>query len=165
MKIYLIRHGHYNPQNEADKSLSQNGIIQATRLGKRFLEENVKFEKVYSSTLKRAFETAQICTKVMGIEEVILSGDLVEEKSSEEYEDVVQRMRNFIDKLKDQSPESTLGIFSHSFAIKYLLNSFERDPDRSILPHTGVFLLDYTDFHLKIMEYNPRLHLNGIESY
>ncbi|GAB6189099.1 histidine phosphatase family protein [Marinitoga arctica] len=62
MKIYLIRHGmtDWNLkrkwQGNVDIDLNEIGIKQAENLGRRF--KNINFVKVYSSPLKRAYNTA-----------------------------------------------------------------------------------------------------------
>lgn len=58
-EIYLIRHGRQdiNAFNE-DVPLSERGIKQALLLKERLKDES--YDKIYSSTLKRAIETADI---------------------------------------------------------------------------------------------------------
>ena len=66
MKIYLIRHGEtdWNKerrlQGRKDIPLNENGV-QVAKLTAESLSQ-VKFDKVYSSPLKRAFETATLVT-------------------------------------------------------------------------------------------------------
>lgn len=63
-RIYLVRHGEteWNAmarfQGQTDVPLSDRGREQAQLLGKRLSLE--KFEGIYASDLKRAFETAEI---------------------------------------------------------------------------------------------------------
>lgn len=101
----------------------------------------------------------------MGIEGLVLSHSLVEEEYEEDREDVINRMRRFIDKIKLEVKDNSCGVFSHSYAIKHFLNSIYKDKDRTVLPHAGVVLLDYTDSNPIITNYDPSKHLNGIESY
>ncbi len=60
--IYLIRHGEAEGnalgrfQGHTDGDLTEKGIIQAKKLGERMREKNL--HKIYSSDLKRAYETA-----------------------------------------------------------------------------------------------------------
>jgi broad specificity phosphatase PhoE len=101
----------------------------------------------------------------MGIEDLVLSNTLVEEEFEEDREDVIDRMRWFIDKIKLEIYNNSCGIFSHSYAIKYFLNSLVKNPDREVLPHAGVVLLDYTNSKPIITDYDSNKHLKGIESY
>lgn len=67
MKIYLIRHGEtkWNKQHllqgKMDLPLNENGVYVA-RLTAEGIRQ-VKFDAVYSSPLKRAYETAQLVTE------------------------------------------------------------------------------------------------------
>lgn len=56
--IYLVRHGEKNLDGS---SLSRNGIRQSKYLSKRL--KKLKFDKVYSSDLKRCTQTAEIVNK------------------------------------------------------------------------------------------------------
>ena len=66
MKIYIVRHGQteWNVEGRIqgfkDSSLTQKGIEMAKNVQKRF--RNTTFSRVYSSPLKRAFDTACIVT-------------------------------------------------------------------------------------------------------
>lgn len=62
-RLYLIRHGEteWNRQRRTqgcgnDLSLSQNGLLQAKALANRL--KNISVDTIYSSDLKRAYETA-----------------------------------------------------------------------------------------------------------
>ena len=171
MELYLIRHAHYIPDGESsryiqrDGHLSEDGKLQSERLGERFVKEGLKFDKIYSSKTIRAEETAQICCRVMGIEGIISSEELVEDQIDEEPNDVVNRMRDFIDDIKSKFDEGCFGIFSHCFAIRYLLRTLEKNADLTVLPHTGVALLNYSSSKPIIFPYDTLKHLNGIESY
>lgn len=72
--VFLIRHGEteWNVQGKfqgsRDIELSKNGILQAHQLKERF--EN-KFDYIYCSPMRRAFETANILTCNMNKDPVI----------------------------------------------------------------------------------------------
>ena len=67
MNLYIVRHGEstWNSQNKiqgnSDPALSKLGVLQAKLLAKRF--KRVKIDKIYSSPLLRALQTAQIISK------------------------------------------------------------------------------------------------------
>ena len=82
MEIYLVRHGHYLPdQGSSDGPLTEKGKLQVRRLANRFVRENINFRNVYSSSLDRAIESAKICSGVLGIKGLAISGLLDEEKN------------------------------------------------------------------------------------
>lgn len=64
MEIYFVRHGEtvWNTEKRfqglSDSPLTKTGIMQAKLLGKKL--ENIKFDKFYSSSLKRAKDTAEL---------------------------------------------------------------------------------------------------------
>lgn len=64
MKIYIIRHGQTDWNVEGryagriDIPLNRTGIKQAEEIREKF--KNVKFDKVFSSPLSRAYQTAKI---------------------------------------------------------------------------------------------------------
>lgn len=167
MKVYLVRHGHYLPfeANSDDGFLTDKGKDQIRRLTLRFYEEKINFNKIYSSPKIRAKESAENYCKIAGIEKAIYSESLLEHQIYEDEEDTARRMKSFLDKIKSESPEDNFAIFSHCYAIKYLLNSINPDLYRKVLPHAGVALLDYSKNEMKILNYNPNKHLGDIESY
>lgn len=70
MKIYLIRHGEDDSSCRGGWSnlgLTQNGINQSKELAK-ILKENYKIEKIISSDLARAKQTADIINSALNIE-------------------------------------------------------------------------------------------------
>lgn len=81
MELYLIRHGEtiWNEagkiQGHADISLNENGRQMARLTGKAL--ENVHFDKIFSSPLVRAYETAQLIGANRNID-IIISEDLKE---------------------------------------------------------------------------------------
>lgn len=72
-KIYLARHGQ-DLDNAAgilngrrDQPLTILGQNQAHQLAEKILETGIRFDKIYSSPLQRAFETAQIISMALGM--------------------------------------------------------------------------------------------------
>jgi broad specificity phosphatase PhoE len=68
IELYLVRHaeseGNINPFLINGQSnhlkLTKNGEAQAERLGKRFCDERITFDQIYSSTALRCMHTTQI---------------------------------------------------------------------------------------------------------
>lgn len=71
-RLYLVRHGETQwnlesrTQGSKDISLTEKGLWQANRLAERFMGE--KIESIYSSDLKRAYNTAKAIGDRLGIE-------------------------------------------------------------------------------------------------
>lgn len=59
-ELYLVRHGQSKAQtgedNGCDPELSEKGLLQAKCLGKRL--KSIKFDRIISSSMTRAFQTA-----------------------------------------------------------------------------------------------------------
>ncbi len=71
LRLWLVRHGEstWNAtgrvQGWADPPLSELGMWQAERIAQRLA--NVEFTAIYTSTLQRAFQTAQIIAAKVGV--------------------------------------------------------------------------------------------------
>lgn len=71
--IYFVRHGLSEANakrvfagQKDDSPLVEEGRKQAKETGKKILEEGIKIDKIISSPLARAYETAQIIAKELG---------------------------------------------------------------------------------------------------
>ena len=67
MLLYLIRHG--DPDYETD-SLTDRGKLQAEAVGKRMFD--AKIDKIFSSPMGRAKETAEPACRLLGLEKNII---------------------------------------------------------------------------------------------
>ncbi len=146
-KIYLARHGQTNWNKEGriqgwtDTDLNSVGKKQAKALFKYLKEEDIKI--VYTSTLKRTIQTAQLFVKktsipVRKIEELkeintgLLQGHLNSEPKikkelelmkknvnhkapqGESYRDLYNRVASFIEKILKRHKNETILIIGHS---------------------------------------------------
>jgi len=88
LDIYLIRHaeseGNVNHHIIGGRSdylpLTERGVLQARKLGKRFQEEGIQFQYVFSSVAERAKHTAQIVCEALSYpqDDIQFSEDIVE---------------------------------------------------------------------------------------
>lgn len=103
-KLFLVRHGEseWNKlkkvQGQKDIPLTEKGIEQAKLIGKRLINEGI--EKIYTSDLKRAYDTARIIGKMLNIKVIPskelreinfgiwegLTNDIIKSKFSKEHE-------------------------------------------------------------------------------
>ena len=90
MKIYILRHGttEWNNkrliQGQTDIPLDEFGILMAKETGKGLNKKGIKFDRVYSSPLSRAYETAKIILKSCTLENnipAIITDDRLKELS------------------------------------------------------------------------------------
>lgn len=79
--IYLVRHGQTIRNKEkvmqgrSDAPLNEAGILQAEKCANWFSDQGIRFDRVYSSPLLRAVDTAKI---ISGKEEIIIDDRLIE---------------------------------------------------------------------------------------
>ena len=100
LDLYLLRHGETNlninrgiiggRSNFSD--LSERGEKQAGLLGFRLFQEGIRFDEVYSSTTKRAIETARIaCSQIAFPFEKIKSCDGLLELDQGDWEGKIRK--------------------------------------------------------------------------
>lgn len=133
LKIYLIRHGEtdFNKQNKEwgqDNELPLNdwGIIQSNKLAERL--RNIKFDKLFSSDLKRAVQTSRVISDLCNIE-VILDKRLREYNPGE----VDPSSEKWIDKYKE---------LLNSGMSKYDIRPFGGENIWDLIKRTDSFLKD-----------------------
>ena len=72
-KLVLLRHGQskWNLENRftgwTDIGLTDKGTKEAVCAGKELFKIGFKFDNIYTSVLKRAIKTMEICIREMGI--------------------------------------------------------------------------------------------------
>jgi uncharacterized phosphatase len=92
MRIYLVRHGQTNynlkrlVQGRIDEPLNKTGIKQAKQTGQLIKQLNFKFDKIVSSPLSRAFETAYLIAKKNNYKDNIILDNLLVERDFGQYE-------------------------------------------------------------------------------
>ena len=75
-KLVLLRHGEsqWNLKNRftgwTDVDLTEKGIAEAKSSGQLLEDEGFEFNIVYTSVLKRATRTMDLCLKTLGIDRV-----------------------------------------------------------------------------------------------
>ena len=83
MEIYLIRHGttkwnaEFRLQGKTNTPLDELGLEMARQTGIRFRELGITFDRVYSSPLRRAYNTARLAVGLP-----MLTGDVPVETGS-----------------------------------------------------------------------------------
>ena len=118
MKVYLIRHGQTEKNKEkvlqgrSNFPLNEVGREQAREVRDWFAERGIRFDKVYSSPLSRAVETASI---VAGEEACLICDDRLLEMDYGPYEgssltnplpEVAEFFRDFVNNAAPEGMES-----------------------------------------------------------
>lgn len=176
MKLYIVRHGEtdYNQkkilQGKTDTSLNQTGINQALKMKEKL--KHISFDIIISSPLKRALETAYLIAK----EQPIKTDSRLEERNLGNYEgkpvsnftnkkqydnyfenctlesvesiqDLMKRVEDFIQELKQNHSEKTVLLVTHAGWISAFMSSLKPIPEDGNLEW---FELD----NAKYLEYN-----------
>ena len=157
--LYIIRHGETASnrknllQGRSNLSLNENGISQARSGGEMFKKMGVSFDKVYTSPLSRAIETASEITGA----ETIVDERLIEmdygpyegmdltdpapevmaffkdfagtpaPDGMEQLADVVSRLGEFLEEIKAEAIEKNILISTHAIAMKGALEYLTPD--------------------------------------
>ena len=149
MRVWFMRHGETQAnkngtwQGQTDVPLSQRGIAQAVKL--RDSLARVKFDKVYSSDLSRAKNTAELSipgaeiealrelrevdvgslagTSFLNMSETLLSSikDGFALYGGEAYSDLKNRAASFLNKLEKENAENA-AVFTHGGVIRILFS-------------------------------------------
>lgn len=157
MELYIVRHGEtdYNSkkllQGRTDIPLNQNGILQAFQTRKKL--ETISFDVVISSPLIRAITTASIIVP----NKAVVIDPRLEERGLGEYEgkasamydsnlyhnylinckesgvegirDVIERVKFFINEIKNIYADQTVLLVTHGGLVNALLYCFENMPE------------------------------------
>ncbi len=186
MIITVMRHGEtkYNftqrIQGRIDIPLNKTGIRQAKEKGHEFVEQNVKFDLIFSSPLKRALKTAQIIAKKIKYPDNIYESDSFLERdfgfldgktyrdakiyyqnenyaheSFESDESLINRVVNGVQQLAKVFPGKSILIVAHSHVIKALLvhvNPDKYDFKKGFIGHTEAKLFKIAEGKITIIE-------------
>lgn len=183
MKLFLVRHGEtdWNKQKRfqghEDIELNSYGIIQAEQCGQVF--QKISIDRIISSPLKRAKETADIIASCVGIENVIIEDNLIErdygrlsgliyderEKfyafgqndEMESWDDLSQRVIKALNYYCSDTDYENIILVSHGGvinAILAVLSEHSIGTGKITLKNACINILKYTNKSLKIELYN-----------
>lgn len=147
MNLYVVRHGQtdYNVkklfQGHMDIPLNNVGIEQAKQIAKQF--EDIKVDYIFSSPLKRAMQTAEYISRVVGVK--IIPEDRLIERSFGNMEGKANRNDCNIEMMLDydknydmENVEPIQKLFKRIFDyLKELTYKF-KDKNIVIVTHGGV---------------------------
>ena len=179
MNLYIVRHGQSVPNLEHRHSgwtmlpLTEQGVEDAKQAGA--LLKGIAFDRVYSSDLTRAVQTAQFALECEPVQLSVLRersvGTLQEKRVEdclrdygEEYrqaranlhftsfggesvEDLRARARAFLEMMASD-PQENVAAFSHAGFIEAVFETvmnLELDRTRTMLPNASILRFVYTD--------------------
>lgn len=157
--IYLVRHGQTAMnrkkvlQGRSDFPLNEEGRREAAEVGERLKKAGIVFDRVYSSPLVRARETAELITDAP----IITDGRLIEmdygpyegmelmhpspevlaffsdfanhpaPQGMEALPDVVRRLGEFLEEIRGEAGKKTILLSTHAIAMKGALEYLTPD--------------------------------------
>ena len=175
MKVYFIRHGESETNLNGrwtgwlDAPLTGKGKEDAMKAGEYI--KNIKFDKVYSSDLRRAENTAEIaipdcvpekCSLIREINVGSLSGAVInlsdEDKrriessgfgfwGGESKAEFRERLESFLSKLENSDGEN-VAVFSHGGVLREvadMITGIRIPRDKLICRNCAIAVLEYTD--------------------
>lgn len=111
INIYMARHGQDEDNikgilnGRRDQSLTKNGINQAKHVASKIAKANIKFDKIYSSPLKRALKTAEIISETTNSPSPIIMDELIEREfgimTGKQHSDIIKLCSPHILQSKD----------------------------------------------------------------
>jgi broad specificity phosphatase PhoE len=186
--IILMRHGqteankNFIVQGRMDNPLNEDGIRQAFRTGVYFSENDISFDLVISSPLKRAYTTAKEVNKGMLINRpIVLDKGLIERNfgdydgkeinddyyylikrglvaNMETNEELEERVCNAITDICKKYPDKRLLVVTHSHVIKAVLTKLvDGFTYRSTLHNCSLnhIVFDGSELRVKYYNFNP----------
>lgn len=191
--IYLLRHAqtlnNLNRiiQGRIDFPLSESGKEYIKVVGSKFKKKGYIVDLIYSSPLKRAYESALIMKDSIGyLKDIIIYDNLIERefgeaegltlskeiydrilnddfKGMEKCEEVIKRGYNAVLDIARQNKDKNILIVCHSHVIKGVLIGIDKTYKFSdTLENCSLTILDYVDDSLNIVEANKELYYEDI---
>ena len=170
MILYIARHGESRGNTGEDTGpdpvLSEKGHLQAELLGKRMKDKKV--DRIFSSPLKRAVQTAEHTAEFKNMSVEILD-DCYEVEDGETTENAYLRAVGIISRLKEKFTENEIiMIFAHGTFNNYLTNAAigfpVRDDFNFCQENTGLTCIKFMpDGKTKIEFANDYCHLATVE--
>ncbi|MDQ3020219.1 MAG: histidine phosphatase family protein [Bacteroidota bacterium] len=140
MKIYLIRHAEaidYETNTVKDdeyRFITPNGRLITRKIGKVLMEELKDLDKIFTSPLIRAVQTAEIiATRLKFKNDVELANELKNESTTSSLQQLINNNSNF----------SSIALVGHEPKISTLVKIFSDKKDLSEFRKSSVCLIDF----------------------
>ena len=189
-RIYLVRHGETDwnrarrIQGSTDIPLNDTGRAQAATTGKLLARR--EWSAIISSPLSRAFETASIIAREIGLPEPLSNADLVERNygdaegldyetiearypgdapvpGREERLDVAARALPAIMALAEQYPDQSIIVVSHGGVIRTILNEVAPGNDTGRIRNGSIHSFLHTDGTLDLIAFDDPIDIESLE--
>lgn len=137
--LYLMRHADSETVEDIDqdihRSLTEEGKINASEMGKRLKERGVKPNLIYTSPAKRAKQTAEIIAKELGYAKSrIREHTLIYEATSRILLEVINSV--------EEEPENFM-VIGHNPAVSRIVKHLTNEESIENIPPTGVVSITF----------------------
>lgn len=185
-RYYFVRHGQtdenkaHHIQGRRDIPLNDFGRYQAKLAGEYIKDLNIKFDKIYSSPLSRAYETACIIKNVLDLDIDVLKRDNFTERyfgvkegmdvctevfveinndSAEGLEksyDIQKRVKDEVFYLTENNDDKNVLVVAHSHTIKALTTAVDSNLYRfdQRLDNCSITIFDCDGKNVNVLDYN-----------
>ena len=119
--LVLLRHGEsqWNKENRftgfTDVDLSENGITEAISAGEKLLAADINFDQVFTSTLKRAYRTAELALQSAGQEELLATSIRHDDLRERDYGDLTGQNK---DEAREKFGHEQVHIWRRSYSTR-----------------------------------------------
>jgi len=149
MKLYLVQHGLSLPEEvDSEKSLSPEGEAESRKIAAFLREKNIRVDRVWHSSKKRAAQTAQIMAENVSCPET-------QERKNLNPMDPVGDFPGEIEALKKDL--MIVGHLPFVQKLASLLLSGTEDKDLISVRNSGIICLEYTDSWKVLWTVTPEL--------
>jgi len=187
-EIFLMRHAeteankNFIVQGRMDNPLNEDGEFQAIRAGEYFKANNINFDLVISSPLKRAYKTASLIIKGMVFSHPIMIDKELIERNFGDYDGkeinddyywllkrglvphmetnavLEDRVFNGLKDICERFPDRKILVVTHSHVIKAVLTKLVPDfTYQSMLYNCSLNHLEFYDGVFKVLDYNKNI--------
>lgn len=136
--LLIIRHAKsswsFGELSDFERPLNERGNSDAPKMAERILKKNLHIELLVTSTAKRAHQTCEHFSKILGLNNKdILKENSLYHASSEMIHDVIRQLDNKYE---------TVAIFTHNPGVTDFVNGLIADTKIDNMPTCGIFCVE-----------------------
>ncbi len=139
MQLFIMRHGQAEAfsSNDANRSLTEQGKLEACVMAKWLQSEHVAFEHVFVSPYKRAQQTSKYLLEQLKCSPQVTTIELITPMGS------AREFHDYIDGVCTVEHIDTLLVISHMPLVSYLVEELTVEQNAPIFQTAGIAHIDY----------------------
>ena len=188
--LYLVRHGEtdWNAQRRiqgsTDIPLNDMGRSQAATTGELLARR--EWDGIFASPLSRAYETASIIAKEVGLPEPVAVAELVERRygeaegldwqevdarfpgetdvpGRETRDEVAARVIPTLIRIAEEHPGKSLIVVSHGGVIRSVLGHIDPDHEHGPISNGSIHSVEHSDGTLELIAFNDPIEVQSLD--